>query len=519
MAKFFKMRPLRIIPIFSILFLITILSSQCTTPESSTSVQKKPEQSIEQLSKNKCGTCHLYPSPDLLDKTTWKKYVLPRMGYFMGVYSDSVSRLSLIEENFGGTIVERQNVFPKEPTISNEDWQAIQDFYLSNAPENLEVPVDNPNNTLTKFKTIIPEYLLSPPSSTFVGFSKNKNLFLGDANKRSLMIFNDKLQLTNRANLQEGIVQVTETSSGFFVTTMGSFSPTDNPLGKIFSLPKNGTLSILIDSLQRPVQSQFTDLNQDGLMDIVVAEFGKWTGGISYFQNENNQRFIKKKIRNQAGAINIYVHDFNEDGRSDILGLFGQGDEGIYIFENIGDGNFKSHQVLRFPASYGSSYCNLYDFNQDGKMDIIYTAGDNADYAPLMKPYHGIRIFENQGNYQFKETFFHHLNGAYKAVPFDFDADGDIDIAAISFFPDYKKESKRGFVLLENQGDFKMKSYTFDQVNLGRWLTMDVGDFEGDGDQDIVLGSLVLEVPEHPTLINQWVQNGIPFVLLENRSK
>lgn len=113
----------------------------------------------------------------------------------------------------------------------------------------------------------------------------------------------------------------------------------------------------------------------------------------------------------------------------DIVALFGQGDEGIYTYYNEGQGKFKEVRTLRFPASFGSSFFALYDFNADGHEDILYTCGDNADYSPILKPYHGIRIFTNDGKNNFKQTWFYPLHGAYKALPVDFDRDGDVDLA------------------------------------------------------------------------------------------
>jgi hypothetical protein len=45
---------------------------------------------------------------------------------------------------------------------------------------------------------------------------------------------------------------------------------------------------------------------------------------------------------------------------------------------------------------------------------------------------------------------------------------------------------------------------------------MDVGDFEGDGDKDIVIGSLAFETIPDVGLVAKWVKDGVPFVLLKN---
>jgi len=131
------------------------------------------------------------------------------------------------------------------------------------------------------------------------------------------------------------------------------------------------------------------------------------------------------------------------------------------------------------------------DFNKDGLMDILVTNGDNGEYPSPPKRYHGIRLYLNRGGLRFEEAFFYPLNGAFCAMARDFDQDGDLDIAAISFFPDYEKSPNESFVYLENKGNMQFTASTFSQCIVGRWLVMDVGDLDGDGDVDIVLGSCI----------------------------
>jgi hypothetical protein len=222
-------------------------------------------------------------------------------------------------------------------------------------------------------------------------------------------------------------------------------------------------------------------------------------------------------IRAAQGAIRVIVNDYNHDGLPDIWCLFAQGDESIWQFTNLGGGKFSEKQVLRFPPIYGSSYFELDDFNHDGYPDILYTCGDNADYSTILKPYHGIYIFLNDGKDHFTQKYFFPVNGAYKAMARDFDGDGDLDIAGISFFPDFIHQPEESFVYLENRGNFSFRPYSFPEAASGRWLTMDIGDIDGDGRPDILLGNLSIA----PSFITQHVdwQHQAPFLILKNQYK
>jgi hypothetical protein len=125
----------------------------------------------------------------------------------------------------------------------------------------------------------------------------------------------------------------------------------------------------------------------------------------------------------------------------------------------------------------------------------------------------------NDGQNRFSEKWFFPLNGAYKAIAADFDRDGDLDIAAISFFPDYQKSPEESFVYLENRGGWVFEAVSFPECTTGRWITMDAGDLDGDGDSDIVLGSLILgptTIPIPDSVQAGWKTNGLAILMLEN---
>jgi len=94
----------------------------------------------------------------------------------------------------------------------------------------------------------------------------------------------------------------------------------------------------------------------------------------------------------------------------------------------------------------------------------------------------------NDGKNKLYSDFFYPLNECCKAITKDFDNDGDLDLATISLFADYKKHPEKGFVYLQNNGNFNFTPYSSDAAKYGQWLTMDAGDFNGDKKQDLMLG-------------------------------
>src|SRR5690606_10825890 len=148
--------------------------------------------------------------------------------------------------------------------------------------------------------------------------------------------------------------------------------------------------------------------------------------------------FRKHILRPLPGAIRTELRDINNDGLTDIIAMMAQGDEGIFLYKNQGGGKFLEERLLHFPPTYGSIYFEMVDMNGDGYADILATNGDNGDYPPILKAYHGIRVYLNTKQNKFEEAFFLPMNGAGKAMAVDFDKDGDLDIASISFFPDHE---------------------------------------------------------------------------------
>ena len=478
-----------------------------------------------------CTSCHAFVPPEKLIKSSWKEDVLPFMGNRLGVYKNNKRPETLIEPGEGGQIVKAANVFPSAPMVSTDEWKRIVDYFISEAPDSIPtprraapIPIGLPHfeykpyklpspMPLTSFVTILPETSQIAFGTTY-GRSYALNFLNADLKT---------LQSYKMTALPIQYTKLTQNSYSLAAIGKGLF-PTDAREGWVSHLAvrDHNTHStetrLVLTKLQRPVDIVYKDLNGDGLDDIVTCEFGSFTGTLAWQENKND-RYEFHPLIAKPGATKVVVDDVDADGKPDILVLMAQGDEGIFYFHNNGTGFEPAQSLLRFSPLSGSTFFDYFDFDGDGVKDIIYTCGDNADETPFLKEYHGIYIFLGQSDFTFKQHFFYQLNGAYKAIAKDYDLDGDLDIAAISYFPDYANAQEEGFVYLQNQGNMKFDVSTFAEVGIGRWLAMDANDYDNDGDVDIVLGSNVSILPlGDATGINKrWLKEGISLVVLENK--
>ncbi len=460
-----------------ITFLSTIVCAVISCNNSQTKKFNDPAvQHGYELAQMNCKTCHKLPTPDLLNKATWADYVLPKMGELVGFRSLGM------------------NHYVENGKVSNlklEDWNNIVAYFTSQAPEQLKKSdAKKIRMGLSLFNVEAPLFGLPKPATTMAhaSFSK-KGFYFGDALSQQLYFIASNNSVDSFA-IGKGISNLRVSAESYDVLSMGVLYPSDSKEGKLVSInSKTKNVTLLLDSLQRPVDATYADLNNDKTEDIIICEFGNQTGALCWYEHTGANTYNKHILRALPGAIKTAVYDFNKDGRPDIMALMAQGDEGIFIYYNMGSNSFKEERVLQLPPSYGSNYFELADLNNDGFMDIIASNGDNGDYPPVLKPYHGIRLYLNDGKNHFTEKAFMQVNGIGKVIARDFDNDGDIDMASIAFFPDYEHSPEEGFIYWENKGNLSFEASSFKEVNSGRWITMDAGDIDGDGDIDLVLGN------------------------------
>jgi hypothetical protein len=499
---------------------LAVLWSAAADDATPAQTQLSPDhQRGRELAQKYCASCHLFPEPELLTKTAWIHHIQPEMAKWLGFERVDYEGMA------DGKVLQEAKLFPPSPILSEEDWFTIWDYYRAAAPSS---PAPQPAKPavrvgLKQFRVKKLNPHTGVPMTSLVKIdSMSKRLFIGDAMGNTLFTVNTAGEVTERLRLPGGPVSLTLRETGRYLTLIGRFFPSEAEEGAVLLVPPEGGQSAprpLLETLRRPTDTVLAHLNTDRREDLIVCSHGNRLGRFSWFEGKEAGGFEEHVLLDRPGAVRADVRDFNGDGRPDIIVLMAQAREGIYLLANQGRNEFRLEALLEFPPSWGLAGFELVDFNQDGKLDLLVANGDNGDFALPLKSYHGVRLYLNDGQNHLREAFFYPMHGAYKALARDFDGDGDLDLAAIAFYPDFEQERPESFVYWENLGGMKFDFFTCAESSAGRWMVMDAGDLDGDGDEDLALGSFVrgpTTMPVPQGLRDSWRANGAAVLLLEN---
>ena len=298
------------------------------------------------------------------------------------------------------------------------------------------------------------------------------------------------------------------------VGVLGMLFPNNDKIGSVVILENEGSNNfikhVVAEKIARVSDVRAGDLDNDGDMDLAVAQFGYDDGETRWIENLGNWKFESHILQYLSGPINVEIVDIDADNDLDIISLVSQEWEEIYCFINDGKGQFQPN--LLYGSSnqdYGSSGISLSDLDKDGDVDILYSNGDAFDYMPPQgRPWHGLQWLENKGTLNFEFHRICSFTGATNVRAADIDNDNDLDLFAVSAFNIWDSPESYSFIWLENDGkmNFTKREITKNPTHL---LTCEPGDFNNDGLIDVITGGMHTYPPfDRMGRITLWTNNG-----------
>jgi hypothetical protein len=397
-------------------------------------------QGSEAQARAACGTCHAFPPPDILPRAAWR---------------DEIVRMKFIREKRLPPIGPPSTVFK---TIQlPEDFEQALAFYLSRAPEHLPAPEPWPpaNESPLRFerRTMTMKAMPGDPAVSNVQLSASSAdalpTLLGTDMRQGVVFSGQPGRTDGELRVIASLphpAHVTATDvdrdgiQDLLVADLGEFFPADHNKGAVIwlrGLPNGKFGPVWLDGWPRVADVEAADFDGDGRTDLLVAAFGwRTTGQIAILKNDTTNPaqpvFNKVTIDPRPGAIHAIAVDLNGDKKMDFVALLAQEHETVVAYINKGDGTMSFEQKVIYAAphpNWGSSGIQLVDLDRDGDLDVLLTHGDTFDDG-IVKPYHGIQWLENTGTYPFVEHTLAQMPGVHRAVAADLNGDGLLDIVA-----------------------------------------------------------------------------------------
>jgi hypothetical protein len=284
------------------------------------------------------------------------------------------------------------------------------------------------------------------------------------------------------------------------VAVLGLLFPSNDRIGSVVVLENTGQMEfrkhVVRERIARVSDVRAGDLDGDGDPDLAVAQFGYDDGQTRWIENLGGWQFKDHVLQELSGPIHCELTDADGDGDLDIISLVSQEWEEIYLFEGDGKGGFQPRRIFGSDnEDFGSSGISLCDLDQDGDVDVLYTNGDAFDYLPpVPRSWHGVQWLENRGNLDFRAARIADFHGAVNTQAVDVDHDGDLDIFVVSAYNYWEDPSSQSMIWLENDGQMRFSRH--DLTNMPTHIQgLDQGDFNGDGEIDLVTGGLHTYAP------------------------
>ena len=224
------------------------------------------------------------------------------------------------------------------------------------------------------------------------------------------------------------------------------------------------------------------DVDKDGDQDIVMTGLNQFNKPVMVlYRNDGNRHFTPMKTSfTPLTDGSLEWGDFDHDGDLDILATGKRFDNRLVTIIYRNDGGLFTKMVLDVPGVYDGS-ARWGDFDGDGDLDLLITGNDGRG------PFTAIYRNDNGKYYKISQSFVPLENS--DAAWADFDGDGDLDF----IISGKNKEGYPELHVYSNEGSFFRDMP--ESMRPLKSCSIDVADFDGDGDPDVVMTGESMERP------------------------
>lgn len=237
------------------------------------------------------------------------------------------------------------------------------------------------------------------------------------------------------------------------------------------------TQNIITTQVDLPLMAFAADIDNDGDLDVFSAS--KFDGKLAWYENDGDGNFGTQQIISVTqAAASIFVADLDGDGDGDVIS--DRSSNGFPCwFENLdGLGTFGAEQEITQDTT-GSHYVIADDLDGDNDMDIINLefGGDTVSW------------FENldgQGAFSAKKIITTDVSGPRLVVTADIDNDNDMDV----IYNSQEGITDNRIAWQENDGDGNFGPQQIITTNVVAARGLFSADVDNDNDMDVFYSSI-----------------------------